>query len=117
LGPYEIVEEDRPRENYRLNLPVTLNRVYPWFSIQKFKVYRVGPIANGNVLDRSDIVGAPAGTDRQGAAPVEEDRYQVDKIVAHREKRRAVLSSAMDGIRAGRRYLGAFSEFDAKIYC
>ena len=72
LGPYAVVEADDKHENYRLKLPRSMARVYPWHSIQKLKLYKTGVMAGiseQDLLDRSAIVGATQGQDTQGRAP------------------------------------------------
>ena len=73
LGPFDVVEADDGRENYRLKHPRSMSRVYPWHSIKKMKLYKSGVpagISEQNFLDRAAIVNATSGQDTQGRNPV-----------------------------------------------
>ena len=88
LGPFKVIDSDQVLENYHLELPPSLRRVYPWFSSQKLKVFHKAdeaPMTQAKVLDRS-LIGGVRGTgavQAQGPGPVggTEDEYTFKRIL------------------------------------
>ena len=94
VGPFKVVEGDN-HENFKLDLPPSLSKLHPWFSVQKLKVYLSAEskdLTVGEALSRKDFGGVTAdgpdpSQDREPGTGTDNSDHVIDHIVTHRLKR------------------------------
>lgn len=91
IGPYEILEVDVTKDNYKLALPPNM-RLHPVFHVSALRQYR-RPDANRSI-NRPN--------------PTENDEYEIEKIIDTRIKE---INDSTCGLRRVRSYMGKRRQF------